>query len=239
MNSQMNSQIISQNESINIPSDSFENIKKSLSTGKLIDSYYENEFQQYNENKNGKTLIEYKDESLMNFSSFTQCYMNQSLSSKANSLNKRIIEISDLIKDYNNLKFKNYFPTYFSEEFLNYKNENNIENEKIHMRGRICSEQMNGKLSQSHIILEGCMEISKGKRIQLDFSKVDVKYSIFPGQIVIVNGKYDMFEKNIFYVSEIYYKTNKCTIGSNIDLNKENYSEIICIFLIQKMKRFS
>lgn len=211
-----------------------------VSTNKFLDSYYDGEYKELLDDTT--TELIYNDD-LMKVSSNLHCYMNQSIASKAISLNKRIVELSSLIKAHYQLKFDAFHPIYLSshlykghlhevetslhndehstlktEDFivknehstvkdesilkdeLTLKNEHStvkdeliLENENlrftetpftgVYIRGRICSEQANGKLDQNHVILEGCMEVSRGKRIQLDFSQMNAHYSLFPGQV--------------------------------------------------------
>jgi DNA polymerase alpha subunit B len=54
--------------------------------------------------------------------------------------------------------------------------------------GRICNEAHEGKMNKTTILLEGTKNGSNGARIELDVSKMDKSYSLFPGQIVGVKG---------------------------------------------------
>eukprot|EP01041_Mallomonas_annulata_P010537 gene10537-21974_t len=53
--------------------------------------------------------------------------------------------------------------------------------------GRICSDSSDGSLDPSSVLLEGSRRDSGGRRIQLDL--IELKgYSLFPGQVVLVEG---------------------------------------------------
>lgn len=54
--------------------------------------------------------------------------------------------------------------------------------------GRICCEAAEGKINKSSVVLEGSRRDSAGRRVHLDLSDVP-SYSLFPGQIVLVEGK--------------------------------------------------
>ena len=53
--------------------------------------------------------------------------------------------------------------------------------------GRICCEAAEGKINKSSVVLEGSRRDSAGRRVHLDLSEVPA-YSLFPGQIVLVEG---------------------------------------------------
>jgi len=54
--------------------------------------------------------------------------------------------------------------------------------------GRICNEAHEGRMNKTTILLEGSKSGSNGTRIELDVSKMEKKFSLFPGQIVGVKG---------------------------------------------------
>lgn len=53
--------------------------------------------------------------------------------------------------------------------------------------GRICCEAAEGRINKSAVILEGSRRDSAGRRVHLDLQEVPA-YSLFPGQIVLVEG---------------------------------------------------
>jgi DNA polymerase alpha subunit B len=63
-----------------------------------------------------------------------------------------------------------------------------VSQEEIWVCGRICCETSEGKINKSSIMLEGSKKESSGRRVLLDFNDFSGLFSIFPGQIVLVNG---------------------------------------------------
>lgn len=59
--------------------------------------------------------------------------------------------------------------------------------ELVWVCGRICNEATEGKINRQSIILEGSLKESGGRRIRLDVSEL-TEFSIFPGQIICVQG---------------------------------------------------
>jgi DNA polymerase alpha subunit B len=59
--------------------------------------------------------------------------------------------------------------------------------ETVWVCGRICCEAAEGKLNNSSVLLEGCVDDSNGRRVHLDLKDIS-SYSLFPGQIVLVQG---------------------------------------------------
>ncbi|KAK2168708.1 hypothetical protein NP493_1223g00005 [Ridgeia piscesae] len=58
--------------------------------------------------------------------------------------------------------------------------------ETVTVVGRLCCDS-DGKLNAKSIVLEGSRETSGGRHIQLDLSAIE-RYSLFPGQIVALDG---------------------------------------------------
>lgn len=54
--------------------------------------------------------------------------------------------------------------------------------------GRICSENPEGRINLESVLLEGSRKESGGRRVSLDLKEVDAHFSVFPGQIVLVQG---------------------------------------------------
>ena len=59
--------------------------------------------------------------------------------------------------------------------------------EEVTAIGRVVSEIPGARLNAHSVLLEGTMELSDGRSVQLDLSKCP-EYSMFPGQIVAVQG---------------------------------------------------
>ena len=113
-------------------------------------------------------------------------YMFQKLQDKANVLNEMISSLSHDMKD--NLMLDEY------------ENVTTQTHEDITISGRICCDAV-GRLNSKSILLEGSMETSGGERIPLELNDV-MNYSLFPGQIVALQGKNSTGSK--IYPSSIY-----------------------------------
>lgn len=59
--------------------------------------------------------------------------------------------------------------------------------ETVWICGRICNVAVEGKITKANIILEGSLSESGGRRVFLDVSEL-TEYSLFPGQVVCVQG---------------------------------------------------
>jgi DNA polymerase alpha subunit B len=53
--------------------------------------------------------------------------------------------------------------------------------------GRICCDSAEGKINKASVLLEGSRKESNGRKVQLDLSELP-GFSVFPGQIVLVEG---------------------------------------------------
>ncbi len=54
--------------------------------------------------------------------------------------------------------------------------------------GRICTDVPDGRISKDNVILEGSRKHSGGRRVSLDLQSISSPYSLFPGQIILVEG---------------------------------------------------
>lgn len=54
--------------------------------------------------------------------------------------------------------------------------------------GRIVCETAEGRINKASVLLEGSRKESAGRRVQLDLSQLQGSFSLFPGQIVMVEG---------------------------------------------------
>lgn len=54
--------------------------------------------------------------------------------------------------------------------------------------GRICCDNAEGRINKESVVLEGSRKDSGGRRVTLDFKELTTAFSIFPGQIVLVEG---------------------------------------------------
>ncbi|XP_071961959.1 DNA polymerase alpha subunit B-like [Antedon mediterranea] len=66
--------------------------------------------------------------------------------------------------------------------------------------GRICCDS-NGRLNSSSVLLEGSVDSSSGKRVQVNLSELK-EFSLFPGQVVAMDGTNTT--GNTFVASQIY-----------------------------------
>jgi len=60
--------------------------------------------------------------------------------------------------------------------------------DKVLCVGRICNEAHEGRLNATSLMLEGSRLASNGARVHLDVSDFEKPYSLFPGQIVAIEG---------------------------------------------------
>eukprot|EP00978_Attheya_sp_CCMP212_P025673 scaffold83048_cov56-Attheya_sp.AAC.3 len=121
-------------------------------------------------------------------------YMFSPLEDRVKALDDRILEMGQEMQDQFGLK-----PKETNNDTNN--NDDNHGDEVAPMQavgvpgqdgvcciGRICNEAHEGKLNDSSILLEGSHDFSGGRRVHLDVSKLTTGFSLFPGQIVAVEG---------------------------------------------------
>ncbi|KAK5735623.1 DNA-directed DNA polymerase alpha subunit pol12 [Elasticomyces elasticus] len=114
--------------------------------------------------------------------------MAQTLTSASEILDDRIDTFTDLIQSHHSLP---------DSAFGNPAAQSTAE---IVAVGRICSDQPNGKLNASSVVLETSRRMGAGLRVPLKFGE-GVGYDLFPGKILAVRGSNVSGE--YFKVSEI------------------------------------
>ncbi|KAF7268054.1 hypothetical protein GWI33_018796 [Rhynchophorus ferrugineus] len=123
-----------------------------------------------------------------------QTFLYEIIGKKGKSLNNMAEDLIVAIRD----KYKLGVPN---------EAENDEEVSNIYA-GRIVSDS-DGKLNNQSVLLE-LTQIHMGRTIQLNLSKVD-KYSLFPGQVVVVKGDYTKQykrKKPLLVVQEIFADTD-------------------------------
>ena len=100
-------------------------------------------------------------------------YMFQKIQDKSAVLEEMISALSHQMRD-----------TLMLDEFENVLSHTQDD---VTIAGRICCDSV-GRLNSKSVLLEGSMETSGGERIPLDLNDVN-NYSLFPGQIVALQGK--------------------------------------------------
>ncbi|KAK5687375.1 DNA-directed DNA polymerase alpha subunit pol12 [Elasticomyces elasticus] len=114
--------------------------------------------------------------------------MAQTLTSASEILDDRIDTFTDLIQSHHSLP---------DSAFGNPAAQSTAE---IVAVGRICSDQPNGKLNASSVVLETSRRMGAGLRVPLKFGE-GVGYALFPGKILAVRGSNVSGE--YFKVSEV------------------------------------
>eukprot|EP00548_Thalassiothrix_antarctica_P012684 CAMPEP_0194169748 /NCGR_PEP_ID=MMETSP0154-20130528/4418_1 /TAXON_ID=1049557 /ORGANISM="Thalassiothrix antarctica, Strain L6-D1" /LENGTH=611 /DNA_ID=CAMNT_0038881287 /DNA_START=61 /DNA_END=1893 /DNA_ORIENTATION=- len=118
-------------------------------------------------------------------------HMNFPLDERANILEEHLVKTGEAI-------------------FSQYKGDAEIEavgvprQDKVICIGRICNEAHEGRVNPTTLMLEGSKYSSNGARVHLDVSDMSKPYSLFPGQIVAVEGINATGRK--FVVDTIYDK---------------------------------
>ncbi|ESP02897.1 hypothetical protein LOTGIDRAFT_110777 [Lottia gigantea] len=99
-------------------------------------------------------------------------YMFQKLTDKAHVLNDIIEDMASQIQQHNNIEELSHvaLPT----------------QEAVTICGRVCCDSI-GKLNKKSVVLEGSRDTSAGRVIPLELNFLS-EYSLFPGQIVAVDG---------------------------------------------------
>ncbi|XP_048732444.1 DNA polymerase alpha subunit B-like [Ostrea edulis] len=113
-------------------------------------------------------------------------YMFQKLTDKALVLNEMIDEMATQLQEKHNIEEFSHVALPVQEE--------------VTLVGRICCDSL-GKLNAKSVILEGSRDTSAGRYIPLDLSDLK-QYSLFPGQIVAMDGTNTSGQK--FVVKKLY-----------------------------------
>nr|XP_022332439.1 DNA polymerase alpha subunit B-like [Crassostrea virginica] len=113
-------------------------------------------------------------------------YMFQKLTDKAAVLNEMIEEMATQLQEKHNIEEFSHVALPVQEE--------------VTLVGRVCCDSL-GKMNAKSVILEGSRDTSAGRFIPLDLSDLK-QYSLFPGQIVAMEGINTSGQK--FVVKKLY-----------------------------------
>jgi len=102
-------------------------------------------------------------------------YMFTTLEERARNLDRHLIKMQTFMCDKANLKPEDLQPVGIPSPDV------------VWVCGRICCEAETGKINSQAVMLEGSRRDSGGRRVKLDLTEVPT-YSLFPGQIVLVEG---------------------------------------------------
>ena len=124
-------------------------------------------------------------------------YMYTTLDERARSLDKHLLKLQDQLCLLADIPEGGLHPVGMPSQesvwvglsiFMHY-NDNAIiiSCTLLQVCGRICCEAPDGRINKASIVLEGSRRDSAGRRVHLDVEQVQ-SYSLFPGQIVLVEG---------------------------------------------------
>lgn len=102
-------------------------------------------------------------------------YMYTELEERTKALDKQLSKIQRDMCTFINIDEKDLQPVGVPSQ------------EMVWVCARICCEAAEGKINKTSIILEGSYRDCGGRRLKLDLKDID-SYSLFPGQIVLVEG---------------------------------------------------
>lgn len=102
-------------------------------------------------------------------------YMFTTLDERSRAFDKHLLHMQGLMCELANIPLEDLTPVGLPSQ------------ENVWVCGRICCETAEGRLNKTSVTLEGSKRDSSGRRIQLDLSEIN-SYSLFPGQIVLVEG---------------------------------------------------
>jgi len=98
-----------------------------------------------------------------------------------------------------------------------------VSGEEVQCFGRICNEAHEGRINATAVMIEGGRDDSGGRRCAVDLEKIEGGYSLFPGQIVAIegscpSGRKITAKKIVEGAKKPFYET------SNSDMLKFNHS---------------
>jgi DNA polymerase alpha subunit B len=102
-------------------------------------------------------------------------FMFTALDERARAMEKQMIKMRDAICSLHNIDVNELQPVGMPSQ------------NTVFVCGRICCEDASGRMNKSTIMLEGSLSESNGRRVQLDLQPLQ-SFSLFPGQIVVVEG---------------------------------------------------
>ena len=101
--------------------------------------------------------------------------MFTSLDERARALDRHLLNIQEQICEMANIPATSLQPVGIPSQ------------DNVWVCGRICCEAAEGRINKSSIVLEGSRRDSAGRRVHLELQDIPF-YSLFPGQIVMVEG---------------------------------------------------
>ncbi|GMH43711.1 hypothetical protein BSKO_11633 [Bryopsis sp. KO-2023] len=101
-----------------------------------------------------------------------QKFMSNTIEDKVRAIESRIVDFVDRLKKETGIE---------ATEPVSIQTQ-----DPVWVAGRICCDA-EGRLNQESILLEGSLQYSGGSRVKLDVSRM-ADFSLFPGQVVVVNG---------------------------------------------------
>ena len=102
-------------------------------------------------------------------------YMYTTLDERARALEEHFFDMQEKMCEAEGLNSDNLTPVGLPSQ------------DDVWVCGRICNDSSEGKINSKSVLLEGSKEDSSGRRVQLDLQEMP-GYSLFPGQIVLVQG---------------------------------------------------
>ncbi|XP_067942278.1 DNA polymerase alpha subunit B-like [Watersipora subatra] len=100
-------------------------------------------------------------------------YMFQKLQDRAYVLNKRIEELSENVR--------------LSQQIGEFSGVTHKAVTEVYVSGQVCCD-CEGKLNTESVLLQGCMNISKGMTVPVSLTDLS-SYSLFPGQTVVLQAQ--------------------------------------------------
>ena len=102
-------------------------------------------------------------------------YMYTSLEERARALDKQLLKIQNSMCLYTNMEEDQLKPVGMPSQDM------------VWICGRVVNEALEGKLNSTSILIEGSRKESGGRRVKLELKDITT-YSLFPGQIVLIEG---------------------------------------------------
>lgn len=104
-----------------------------------------------------------------------QRYMFTTLDERARAFDKHLIRMQEAMCELASISPEDLTPVGLPSQAL------------VWVCGKICCESSEGKMNKTSVLLEGSKQDSSGRRVHLDLQELST-YSLFPGQIVLVEG---------------------------------------------------
>jgi DNA polymerase alpha subunit B len=102
-------------------------------------------------------------------------YMFTTLEERARSLDKHLLHLQQQLCAFASIEDGDLHPVGVPSQ------------DTVWVCGRICCEAAEGRINKTSVVLEGSRRDSAGRRVHLDLQELST-YSLFPGQVVLVEG---------------------------------------------------